>query len=104
LFSTVGTDYFEDIVLKKGPDFPLGSYPGKFNYPCVTSIDDNTGLIISGLYWSSGYKAYTSVKSYNFSSGLWKNLSDTPFKKRNFACMRVTLSTGKNVVLVIGNF
>ena len=100
----MGTDYFEDIVLKKGPAFPVGSYPGKFNLPCVASIDDVTGLIISGLYWSSGYKVYTSVKSYNFSTGIWKNLTDTQFKKRNFACMRVTLMNGKNVVLAIGNY
>ncbi len=98
---TVGTDYFEDTVLKKGPAYPAGSYPGSFTYPCVTSIDDNTGLIISGI---SGTTVYTSVKSYNFSTGVWKNLSDTPFKRRNFACMRVTLSSGKDVVLVIGNF
>jgi hypothetical protein len=83
----------------KGPAFPAGSYPGSFTYPCITSIDDNTGLIISGM---SGTTVYTSVKSYNFSTGVWKNLTDTPFKRRSFACMRVTLSSGKDVVLVIG--
>jgi hypothetical protein len=66
----------------------------------VTSIDDNTGLIISGMH---GTSVYTSVKSFNFTSREWKNLTDTPFERRNFACMRVTLSEGKDVVLVIGN-
>ncbi len=44
------------------------------------------------------------MKSYNFTSGIWKNLADTPFKKKALACMRVMLSNGKNVVLAIGQF
>jgi len=101
----VGTDYFENGLLKKGPALPVGSYPGLFYNPCVTSIDDNTGLLLSGTYLysqSQSYLAYTSVKSYNFTSGVWKNLADTPFKRRIFACTRVTLLNGKKVVLVIG--
>ncbi len=98
----MGTDYFENNLHVKGPALPA-SYSSTFSTPCITSIDDNTGVIISGNYQRGTY-IYTSVNSYNFTSGVWKNLADTPFKRRGAACMRVMLSNGKNVVLVIGKF
>ena len=84
--------------------YPQGAYAGPLAYPCVTSIDDDTGVIISGLYFNGTiWVTIASVLSYNFTSGNWKNLASAPFLQRDFNCIRVKLASSKNVLLVTGN-
>ena len=47
-FTQEGVDYFENGQFKQGPSFPAGAYPTNLNYPCLTSLDDNTLLVVFG--------------------------------------------------------
>ena len=101
----VGTGYFQDCQYFHGPAYPPKAYLGPLAYPCVTSIDDDTGVIISGKYYNysiSDWITIPSVWSYNFTSANWKNLANAPFLLNKVNCIRVKLATGKNAILVTG--
>jgi hypothetical protein len=104
LYSKEGTNYFENGVYKVGPPLPTGAYVGQFIYPCTASIDNNSGIVISGQYFSMlAWHAFTAAFTYNFTSNAWKQLKDTPFKAMQTNCQRVTLANGKQAILVVGN-
>ena len=102
----VGTNYFENGVYKVGPSFPTNAYATFFPDPCIASIDDNTGVILLGKFQApdSLFYSYSKAYTYNFTSNVWTKLNDTPFKIMNTNCQRVTLSSGKQVILVVGNY
>ena len=103
LLFPVGTGYFQDCQYFEGPAIPPNAYPGQLAYPCITSLDDDTGVIISGEYNISANWILTStVWSYNFKSGEWKNLASVPFLLYNFNCIGVKLASGKNAILATG--
>ena len=103
IYFSVGTGYFQDCQYFQGPAYPPGAYAGPLAYPCVTSIDDDTGVIISGEYYNgASWILQSSVWSYNFTSGQWKSLANTTFLQYDFNCIRVKLSSGKSAILVAG--
>lgn len=78
-------------------------YPGQIRSPCVTSYDDDTGVIISGQYVKGGsWQIFPNVWSFNFTSGNWSNLANTTFLVKEFNCVRAKLASGKSVILVTG--
>jgi len=88
-----------------GPLFPSGAYPDYFVVPCLSSADNNTGIIMFGLIKTdmfSSLSTYTQVRSYNFTSGTWKRLKDSPIKRKLAVCQRVTLANQTSVIFVIG--
>ena len=93
------TDLFVNGKYMAGPSFPSGAYPGYFTYPCLSAVDDNTGIIMFGLYNSV---TYTQVRSYNFTSRTWKQLKDSPIKRKLAVCQKVTLANQTTVIFVIG--
>ncbi len=85
-----------------GPSLPSGAYSGSFVYPCVSAVGENTGIIMFGAYYSGAWLVHTQVQSYNFTSGTWKRLKDSPVKRKFTVCHKVTLASKTNVILVTG--
>ena len=104
LFITEGTDYLLDGLFYQGPKYPSGAYGDPVLIPCVTSIDDNTGVLVSARSnINGGYKTLTSVWSYSFKNLTWNKLADFPAKIKGLSCTRAKLASGKDVILTAGN-
>lgn len=89
----------------QGPSYPPNAYGDPVINPCVSSIDDDTGVLISGQTYNStvGYKTLTSVWAYSFKNSTWKKMADFPAKVKGLSCIRTRLESGKDVIIAAGN-
>jgi hypothetical protein len=62
IFHSGGTTTIQNGAFLAKPDYPLTKYGNAIYYPCVASIDENTGFL-------SGINGLNDTWSYSFTEG-----------------------------------
>jgi hypothetical protein len=69
IFHLAGTATVQNGAFVTDPDFPLTKYVNALYYPCVASIDENTGFLTGIRYYGGAWYGLRDTWKYNFTEG-----------------------------------
>ena len=90
IFHLAGTATVQNGAFVTDPDFPLTKYVNALYYPCVASIDENTGFLTGIRYYGGAWYGLRDTWKYNFTEG-----------KNNFSFNFLFLRETLNLVFIL---
>jgi hypothetical protein len=94
IFHLGGTATIQNGAFVTDPDFPLTKYVNALYFPCVASIDENTGFLSGIKYPNAGvWYGLNDTWKYNFTEGKFYLFFHRNAKQRNLSFLIVILSS-----------